>query len=72
MTTETPALTCEALAVLPASYFKAVDAQDPDAVVSHFAQDATLTVHRPCHVHGSGRDPEDVQRLLRQLQFNLP
>jgi uncharacterized protein (TIGR02246 family) len=44
MATQSPAHTRDALAALPASYFKAVDAQDLDAVVSHFAQDATLTV----------------------------
>jgi ketosteroid isomerase-like protein len=34
----------EQLAALPASYFKAVDSLDPDAVLTHFAEDATLTV----------------------------
>jgi ketosteroid isomerase-like protein len=32
------------LAALPASYFRAVDSLDPDAVLAHFAEDATLTV----------------------------
>ncbi len=32
------------LAEAPASYFKAVDAMDVNAVVAHFADDATLTV----------------------------
>ena len=34
----------EALAAAPQSYFDAVDAMDVDAVLAHFAEDATLTV----------------------------
>jgi SnoaL-like domain len=34
----------ERLAAIPASYFSAVDAYDLPAVLSHFAEDATLTV----------------------------
>jgi hypothetical protein len=34
----------EALAAAPQSYFDAVDAMDVDAVLAHFADDATLTV----------------------------
>ena len=34
----------EALAAAPQTYFDAVDAQDVDAVLAHFADDATLTV----------------------------
>ena len=44
MATQAPALTRDQLAALPASYFKAVDAQDVDAIVAHFADDTTLTV----------------------------
>jgi ketosteroid isomerase-like protein len=44
MATQSPALTRDALAALPASYFRAVDAQDLDAILSHFSADATLTV----------------------------
>lgn len=44
MATQTAPLTREQLAALPNSYFKAVDAQDVDAILSHFADDATLTV----------------------------
>jgi len=44
MATQAPALTRDQLAALPASYFKAVDAMDVDAIVAHFAEDATLTV----------------------------
>ena len=44
MATQSQALTRDALAALAASYFKAVDAKDLDAVLAHFAEDATLTV----------------------------
>ena len=44
MATQTVPLSREQLAALPDSYFKAVDAQDVDAIMSHFADDATLTV----------------------------
>jgi ketosteroid isomerase-like protein len=44
MATQTAPLTREQLAALPESYFKAVDAKDVDAIMSHFADDATLTV----------------------------
>jgi ketosteroid isomerase-like protein len=43
-TTQTAPLSREQLAALPGSYFKAVDAKDVDAILSHFADDATLTV----------------------------
>jgi uncharacterized protein (TIGR02246 family) len=42
--TQTAQLTRDQLAALPDSYFKAVDAQDVDAILSHFADDATLIV----------------------------
>ena len=44
MATQTVPLSREQLAAVPDSYFKAVDAQDVDAIMSHFADDATLTV----------------------------
>ncbi len=44
MATGTATLTRDQLAALPDSYFKAVDAKDVDAILSHFADDATLTV----------------------------
>ena len=44
MATRTAHLTREELAALPESYFKAVDAKDVDAILEHFADDATLTV----------------------------
>ena len=44
MATQAATQTREQLAALPDSYFKAVDAKDVDAILSHFAEDATLTV----------------------------
>jgi ketosteroid isomerase-like protein len=44
MATQTVPLSREQLAALPDSYFKAVDAQDVDAIMAFFADDATLTV----------------------------
>jgi ketosteroid isomerase-like protein len=44
MATQTAPLSREQLASLPDSYFKAVDAQDVDAILAHFADDAVLTV----------------------------
>ena len=44
MATQTARLSRDALAALPDSYFKAVDAKDVDAILSHFADDAVLTV----------------------------
>jgi uncharacterized protein (TIGR02246 family) len=43
-TTTQAAWTREALAAAPQTYFDAVDAKDVDGVLSHFAEDATLTV----------------------------
>src|SRR3979411_1810223 len=61
MATQSPALTRDALAALPASYFKAVDAQDLDAVLSHFAEDATLTVQTD-HVTFNGAG--EIRRMF--------
>jgi uncharacterized protein (TIGR02246 family) len=44
MATQTVPLSREQLAALPDSYFKAVDAQDVEAIMAFFADDATLTV----------------------------
>jgi len=44
MATQTARLSREQLAALPDTYFKAVDAKDVDAILAHFADDATLTV----------------------------
>jgi uncharacterized protein (TIGR02246 family) len=42
--TQTARLSREKLAALPNSYFKAVDAKDVDAILSHFADDCVMTV----------------------------
>ena len=44
MATQTARLTRDQLAAIPDSYFKSVDAQDVDLILSHFAEDSTLTV----------------------------
>ena len=49
------------LAELPASYFRAVDSLDPDAVLAHFAEDATLTV-QTAHVTFSGT--AEIRRMF--------
>jgi uncharacterized protein (TIGR02246 family) len=67
MATQTPALSRDQLAALPASYFKAVDAQDLDAVVSHFADDATLTVQTD-HVTFTGAD--EIRRMFGDFLGN--
>jgi ketosteroid isomerase-like protein len=61
MATQSSAPTRDQLAALPASYFKAVDAQDIDAVVSHFAEDATLTVQTD-HVTFDGAS--EIRRMF--------
>lgn len=60
-------LTREQLAKLPASYFKAVDAKDVDAVLEHFAPDATLTVQTD-HVTFSGSD--EIRRMFTDFIDN--
>ena len=44
MTTATETAERDRLAAIPTSYFSAVDSLDVDAVLEHFAEDATLTV----------------------------
>jgi ketosteroid isomerase-like protein len=61
MATQAQGLTRDQLAALPASYFKAVDAQDVDAIVSHFALDATLTVQTD-HVTFNGAS--EIRRMF--------
>ena len=61
MATQTAPLTREQLAALPDSYFKAVDAKDVDAIMSHFADDATLTVQTDHAVfHGAA----EIRRMF--------
>ena len=61
MATETQGLTRDQLAALPASYFNAVDAMDVDGVVSHFADDATLSVQTD-HVTFTGAG--EIRRMF--------
>lgn len=61
MATQTASLSRDRLAALPDSYFKAVDAMDVDAILSHFADDATLTVQTD-HVTFSGSD--EIRRMF--------
>jgi ketosteroid isomerase-like protein len=67
MATQSTELTRDQLAALPASYFKAVDAQDVDAIVSHFADDATLTVQTD-HVTFNGSD--EIRRMFADFVSN--
>ena len=69
MATQTEALTRDKLAALPASYFKAVDAKDVDGVVSHFADDATLTVQTD-HVTFTGA--AEIRRMFTDFLANSP
>jgi uncharacterized protein (TIGR02246 family) len=59
--TQTQALTRDQLAALPESYFRAVDAKDVDGILSHFADDATLTVQTD-HAVFSGVD--EIRRMF--------
>jgi ketosteroid isomerase-like protein len=61
MSTEVATHTREQLAALPDSYFKAVDAMDVDAILAHFADDATLTVQTD-HVTFSGA--HEIRRMF--------
>jgi uncharacterized protein (TIGR02246 family) len=60
-TTATTGWTREALAAAPRTYFDAVDAMDVDAVLAHFADDATLTVQTD-HVTFTGAD--EIRRMF--------
>ncbi|HEX2044466.1 MAG TPA: nuclear transport factor 2 family protein [Gaiellaceae bacterium] len=61
MATQTAPLTREQLAALPESYFKAVDAKDVDRILSHFADDATLTVQTD---HAVFEGAEEIRRMF--------
>jgi ketosteroid isomerase-like protein len=67
MATETQGLTREQLAGLPASYFRAVDAQDVDAILAHFAQDATLTVQTD---HATFKGAGEIRRMFTDFVGN--
>jgi ketosteroid isomerase-like protein len=67
MTTQTHGLTRDQLAALPVSYFKAVDAQDVDAIVAHFADDATLTVQTD---HATFNGATEIRRMFTDFIEN--
>ena len=61
MATTAVTWTREALAAAPQTYFDAVDAMDIDAVLAHFADDATLTVQTD-HVTFTGA--AEIRRMF--------
>jgi uncharacterized protein (TIGR02246 family) len=67
MATQTAPLTREQLAALPDSYFKAVDAKDVDAILSHFADDATLTVQTDNAVFDGA---DEIRRMFADFCVN--
>lgn len=67
MATNVSPLTRDALAALPDSYFRAVDAGDVDAVMAHFADDATLTVQTD-HAVFDGAD--EIRRMFTDFIGN--
>ena len=64
MDTHVSVHTRESLAALPDSYFKAVDAMDVDAVLAHFADDATLTVQTD---HATFAGAEEIRRMFTEF-----
>jgi uncharacterized protein (TIGR02246 family) len=64
---QTQPLTREQLAALPDTYFKAVDARDVDAILAHFADDATLIVQTD-HAVFSGA--EEIRRMFTDFCTN--
>ena len=67
MATQTEPLTRDQLAALPDSYFKAVDAKDVDAILSHFADDCVLTVQTD-HAVFDGAD--EIRRMFADFTAN--
>ena len=67
MATSTAPMTREQLAALPASYFRAVDDQDVDAILSHFADDAVVTVQTD-HAVFAGKD--EIRRMFTDFTGN--
>jgi uncharacterized protein (TIGR02246 family) len=61
MATQTTTLSREQLAALPSSYFQAVDRKDLDGVLSHFADDATLTVQTD---HATFNGAGEIRRMF--------
>jgi ketosteroid isomerase-like protein len=56
-----------ALAKAPQTYFDAVDAQDVEGIVSHFADDATLTI-QTANVTHNGKD--EIRRMFTDFTEN--
>ncbi|MFM7246082.1 MAG: nuclear transport factor 2 family protein [Actinomycetota bacterium] len=56
-----------ALAKAPQTYFDAVDAQDVELIVSHFADDATLTI-QTANVTHNGKD--EIRRMFTDFTEN--
>ena len=67
MATQTAPLTREQLAALPDSYFKAVDAMDVDRILSHFADDAVLTVQTD---HAVFNGAAEIRRMFTDFVGN--
>jgi uncharacterized protein (TIGR02246 family) len=67
MATKTVPLSREQLAAVPDSYFKAVDAKDVDAILAHFADDATLTVQTD---HAVFDGAEEIRRMFTDFCNN--
>ena len=72
MATQTQPLTRDQLAALPDSYFKAVDAKDVDAILSHFADDAMLTVQTDHAVFSGRRRSAGCSPTSARLGVDLP
>jgi ketosteroid isomerase-like protein len=60
-TTSAATWTRETLAAAPQTYFDAVDAMDVDAVLEHFADDATLTVQTD---HATFAGADEIRRMF--------
>lgn len=67
MATQTAPLTRSELAALPVSYFKAVDAMDVDRILSHFADNATLTVQTD---HAVFNGAAEIRRMFTDFVAN--
>src|SRR6202043_1140996 len=67
MATQTAPLTREQLVALPESYFKAVDAMNVDAILSHFADNAVLIVQTD-HAVFDGAD--EIRRMFTDFVDN--
>ena len=67
MATQTQPLTRDQLAALPDSYFKAVDAKDVDAILSHFADDCVMTVQT---ANASWTGADEIRRMFTDFCGN--